>query len=71
MTEQPVAQRQVGRPAASTAQDNQLLREHEILRISARTPRGPHSFAARRIFDQCATASIDGGNSLSGTRCWP
>jgi hypothetical protein len=30
--EQPVAQRQVGRPLASTAQDDQLLLEQEILR---------------------------------------
>jgi hypothetical protein len=30
-TEQPVAQRQIRRPLASTAQDDQLLLEHEIL----------------------------------------
>jgi len=30
--EQPVAQRQVRRPVASTAQDDQLLLEQEILR---------------------------------------
>ena len=30
--EQPVAARQVGRPPASTAQDDQLLLEHEIFR---------------------------------------
>ena len=30
--QQPVAQRQVGRPPASAAQDDQLLREQEILR---------------------------------------
>ena len=32
MTEQPVAQRQVGRPLASAAQDDQWLLEQEMLR---------------------------------------
>jgi hypothetical protein len=43
--EQPVAQGQVRRPLASTAQDDQLLLEQEILAITARTPPGPQSFA--------------------------
>jgi hypothetical protein len=44
--QQPVAERQVRRPLASTAQDDQLLLEQErFSAITARTPPAPQSFA--------------------------
>jgi hypothetical protein len=43
--EQPVAPRQVRRPLASAAQDDQLLFERRFSAITARTPPGPHSLA--------------------------
>jgi hypothetical protein len=43
--QQPVAQRQVRRPSASAAQDDQLLLEQEILRDHRSHATGPHSFA--------------------------
>ena len=43
--DQPLAQRQVRRSLASTAQDDELLLEQEISAITARAPPGPHSFA--------------------------
>jgi hypothetical protein len=43
--EQPVAQRQVRRPLARTAQDDQLLLGQEILRDHRSHATGAHSFA--------------------------
>jgi hypothetical protein len=53
--QQPVAERQVRRPLASTAQDDQLLLEQEILAITARTPPESQSFAVTTA--RCSRAS--------------
>ena len=42
---QPVAQREIRRPLATTTKDDQLLFEHEILGDHGSTPPGPQSFA--------------------------
>ncbi len=47
--DEPIAYCQTGRPPASSAQDDQLLLEQEILRITARTPPGPQSFAVMTV----------------------
>ena len=43
--EEPVAQRQAGRPPATATKHDQLLLERRFSAITARTPPGPHSFA--------------------------
>jgi hypothetical protein len=44
-TNQPVAQREVRRPLATTTKHDQLLLEHEILGDHGSHATGPHSFA--------------------------
>ena len=53
--QQPVARRQIRRPLASTAQDDQLLLEERFSAITARTPPEPQSFALRTA--KCSRAS--------------